>query len=113
MKDTSGKFRPTRKQERAILEYLNPENRSNTEIARKAGISARTWYTWLRKPEFRQALWKERRESREKALWTLQANLIEALRGLQELMHSEDESIKLKACKAIIEFNLDDWVRSV
>lgn len=111
MKDTSGKFRPTRKQEQAIFEYLNPENRSNADIARKVNVTQRTLYNWLRKPEFQHLIWDARLELRKKGLWTLQANLIEALRGLQELTHSENESIKLKACQVIIESNLNDWVR--
>jgi hypothetical protein len=112
MKDSSQKFRMTRRHEAAIIELLNPANKSKAEIAKKLNISERTLYNWLRIPEFQSELRLKHWELRENMLRSLHATSIEALRGLQELTGSEDESIKLKACQAIIEFCLDNRASS-
>lgn len=107
MQESSKKFRISRRQEAAIIELLNPSNKSKSEIAKKVKISERTLYNWLKKPEFQSELRLKHLELKRNTLRSLHAISIEALSGIQELTHSEDESIKLKACQTIIQFSLD------
>ncbi len=97
-------FRLTRKQSRAIVELLNPDNKSNIDIAGKLNVSERTLYNWLSDPNFMRSLEEERRKWEKKALNNFKGRFIKASMVLDELMGSKDEAIKLRTCLDSYEF---------
>jgi len=55
-------------QTKAILEYINPNHRSQKEIAQRLGVCPRTLRYWNRDPEFREALDEAMEDLRKGAL---------------------------------------------
>jgi predicted transcriptional regulator len=103
---TSGNFRFSSKQELAILELLNPDNKTLEDIAVKVGVTERTIRTWLKLPHFEERLRQEREKLREQAFTNLKAALHKAVEKLGGLLDSNSESIKLRASQAILDYNI-------
>ena len=95
----------TAKQEKAIIELLNPTNKSVLGVANKLGIGERTIHTWLKQPGFRKALGESRNRLREDALERLKESVITAVECLTGLL-SGKEIIRLKASQLIIDYTL-------
>ncbi len=105
MQDSTDSSELKMKQALAIHELLNPENKSNIEIAEKVKVSERTLYNWFRDPNFARELEKERRYWSKRALDTFLFRFAKASKVLDELMESKNEVIKLKACQAVVNFH--------
>lgn len=71
--------------------------------ARAAGISERTAYRRLEDPKFRAQLERSRRALRESVLARLSDAGLDAISTLVDLLESEDENVRLKAAKTILE----------
>lgn len=106
MQEFAENFRLSRKQEQAILELVNPSAHSLAEIANKIKVSERTLYNWLKLPHFQKRLREERTRLREQAFNNLKSTLNNAVEKLGELLDSESESIKLKACQTVLDYNI-------
>ena len=70
--------------------------------ATSAGISERTAYRWLANPEFRCRIEAARKVLRESILAKLADAGDDAIGALRGLLASEDENIKFKAAKALL-----------
>jgi transposase len=106
LQDFAENFRLSRKQEQAIFELVNPSAHSLAEIANKIKVSERTLYNWLKLPHFHERLREERNRLREQPFNNLKPTLNNVVERLGELLDSEIESIKLKACQTILDYNI-------
>lgn len=95
--------RLSRKQERAILELLNPSNRTLTDIANKVGISERTLRYWQNLPIFQKRLAQERKNLLNQGLEILKGNFTNACFVLGELLNDKSPIIRLRSCQIILE----------
>ncbi len=94
------------KQEKALLELVNPSNKTVEGVAKKIGVGERTLYRWLTLPHFKQRLEEEKKKLRHQALDELKATLNSAVSALRELLGSANESIRLRGAQSVIDFNL-------
>ncbi|HEX3034722.1 MAG TPA: hypothetical protein VHT73_06240 [Thermodesulfobacteriota bacterium] len=92
------------RKELAILEILNPANKSLQAIATKLGLNESTLRKWLKTEEFQLRLEEGRERITRASFEKLEIFINEAVDGLSELMHSENESIRLKACLEVVFF---------
>lgn len=99
-------YRLTPKQENAVLELINSPTCTKAEICVKLGISEKTIYNWLRLPQFQERLAEARENIRRDAFNSLKQALNESVEVLRQLLHSENETTKLKSALSIISFNL-------
>jgi len=80
---------------------------SSLEEGRKqAKIGKATLYEWLKNPDFKDELRRQRDEVVKEALETLKSAITKAVEGMVCLMDSDNENIKQKACKEVIEHTL-------
>lgn len=84
MQDNSDKFTLTAKQSTAIGYLLT--SKTMGDAAKRAGVSERTLYTWLKLPEFRDALRNAEKQTVENATRRLMAGQNNALDTLEALM---------------------------
>jgi len=94
------------KQEKVIIELLNPTNKSVSGIAKNLNIGERTIYSWLKQSVFKEALFNARKELIKDSLNKLKESLGEAINVINGLMHSDKEMISLKASQLVIDYNL-------
>jgi len=94
----------TSKQERALL--LTLEGKTTRDIAQSLGMSERTVYQWTLNPEFQKQLREEKNKIREAALDRLKQLVGKAVERLEGLLASESDSVKLRACVAILDYTL-------
>jgi len=94
------------KQEKAIIELLNPTNMSISGIAKKLNIGERTIHTWIKQPKFKEALFNARKELTKDGLNKLKESLGEAVNVINGLMGSDKEMVRLKASQLVIDYNL-------
>ncbi|NLX07725.1 MAG: hypothetical protein GXY33_21510 [Phycisphaerae bacterium] len=73
-----------------------------TEGLRQARVSRKTFYAWMKIPEFRQALAEQRRQVAEAALDILEQNITRAVEALAGLLETEDEKLKRAVCNDLI-----------
>ena len=74
------------------------------EASRKAGVSERTIYVWLKTPEFQEVFREVKRQFITLSLSRLEGITGEAIETLREIMLSgEGESPRVSASKAILE----------
>ncbi len=106
MQEIAGIGTVTARQEKAIIELLNPTNKGVLGVAKKLGIGERTIYTWLKQPEFKEALYNARNELTKDNLNKLKESLGEAINVINGLMHSGKEMVSLKASQLIIDYTL-------
>ncbi len=106
MQDSAENFRFSRKQEQAFIELLNPFNKSKGDIARKLKISERVLYNWLKIPQFIDRVKEERRKLVKQAFEDINSLTIKASKGLEELLNSGTENVRLRACQTVLNYNL-------
>jgi transposase len=92
----------TAKQARVIPYLLGAP--SLEEGCKRAGVSKVTVYDWLKQPNFRQELKRQRDEMIERALDCLKANVSKATETLVKLLDSKSEPIRARAAEDILEF---------
>ena len=77
---------------------------SYTEGVRKAGIGRKTFYEWLKQPEFKAELDRQRDEIAAEAFGVLSQSLTKAVEALVGLLDNKDDRLKRLACKDVIDF---------
>ena len=75
---------------------------SYEEAARKAQISSKQIYEWLKDPEFKSELEKQRNQVVETAMNLLKMNTTRAAESLGELLSSPNELVKRGAANDIL-----------
>jgi len=99
--DTSGRNGTlTPGQGRAIVAILG--SRTVQDAARSAGVGRSTLYSWLQNEAFRAELTRRRDEVFDMAVSRLKGLVGEAVEGLGELVHSDDERVRLSACRDVL-----------
>jgi hypothetical protein len=74
-----------------------------TEGCEKARVDRTTFYEWLRQPEFRAELERQREQVASQAFGLLSQNLTKAVEKLVELLDDNDKRLRRFAAKDIIE----------
>jgi len=97
----------TRKQLKAIPLIL--EAKSITKGVKKACISKTTFYEWLKNPEFKAELSRQRQELVDLALHELKISTSEAVGVLRELLKAKGENVRLRTAQTI----LDNVLKSI
>ena len=75
-----------------------------TEGCQKAQINKTTLYKWLKQPEFKAELDRQRDEITAEAFNTLTQNLTKAVEALTGLLDNQDDRLKRLTAKDIIDF---------
>lgn len=102
--EISGNCRLSAKQEKAVSLLLG--NHTIAEVAKQVGVTERTLYNWLRHSDFQERLELEKKKLREQAFDKLRTTLNKAVECLENLLESKAESIKLRACQTILDYNI-------
>jgi hypothetical protein len=107
-RDFSGDLSPVKP---GLRRGLRPRNLfkipEGTEAIEKASVSRKTFYQWLRQPEFKAELDRQRDETAKAAFDTLTSALTKAVENLVGLIDNADDRLKRLACKDIIEYILE------
>ncbi len=74
-----------------------------TEGIEKAKINRTTFYKWLKQPEFKAELDRQRNEIADEAFRVLENNLSKAVTALTGLLDTQDNRLKRLVCNDIIE----------
>ena len=74
-----------------------------SKAAKKAGVSQKTLYEWLKIPEFKQELTEQRKQIADEAFCALEQSLTKAVEALTELLDTEDERLRRLVSNDIIE----------
>ena len=90
-----------RQREEAILALLTEP--TIDAAARRAGVSDVTLWRWMQEPDFRDRYRQARRQVLEGAIASLQQAAGEAATTLRALLAAESETVRLGACRAILE----------
>lgn len=72
------------------------------EGVKKARISRKTYYEWLKNPEFKRKLDEQRQNLSNEAFGQLEKSLEKAVRSLIDLLDSNDTRLKRLVCNDII-----------
>ena len=75
-----------------------------TKSIEKAGISRKTFYEWLKQPEFKGELDNQREEIASEAFGVLSQGLTKAVETLIGLLYNNDDRLKRLVAKDIIDF---------
>ncbi len=75
-----------------------------TEGCKKAKVNRTTFYTWLKKPEFKGELDRQRDEIAAEAFGVLSQGLTRAVETLVGLLDNKDDRLKRLAAKDVIDF---------
>ena len=75
-----------------------------SEGAKRAGISRKTLYKWLKKPEFKAEFERRRDEVASEALGMLSQSMTKAVETLVGLLDNKDDRLKRLTAKDIIDF---------
>ena len=89
-----------RSQQKAIPYLLSCK--SYAQAAKEIGISENQIYDWLRDPEFKSELEKQRNQVTEEAINILKMNTTKAAEALGELLDSSNEAIKRGAANDVL-----------
>ncbi len=73
------------------------------EGAKKAGVNPKTYYEWLKQPEFKAELDRQRNKITEEAFRTLEHSLTKAIGTLTSLLDTNDSRLKRLVCNDIID----------
>jgi len=73
----------------------------------KAKLSRKTFYEWLKQPEFKAELDRQRNEITAEAFGILSQSLTKAVENLVKLLDHADDRLKRLACKDVIEYILE------
>ena len=79
-------------------------SRTIKEGTEKAGIERRTYYEWLKIPEFKAELDRQRNEITAEAFEVLTQSLTKAVDALTGLLDNQDDRLKRLTAKDIIDF---------
>lgn len=74
-----------------------------SEACKKARLNRTTFYEWLKIPEFKAKLDRQRDEVAAEALGMLSQSLTKAIETLTGLLNTQDERLNRLVCKDIIE----------
>jgi hypothetical protein len=77
--------------------------KSYTEAAAQIGVSVTQIYEWLKEPEFKMELDKQRNEVVDHAICTLKLNTTKAAETLVELLQCENNSIRRGVANDILD----------
>jgi len=77
------------------------------EGCQKADINKTTLYKWLKEPEFKRELDRQRDEVAAEAFAVLTQSLTKAVENLVGLIDNEDNRLKRLACKDVIDYILE------
>lgn len=75
-----------------------------TEGCKKAKINKTTLYKWLKEPEFKAELDRQRDEIAAEAFGVLSQSLTKAVEALVSLLNNKDDRLKRLAAKDVIDF---------
>jgi len=75
-----------------------------TEGCKKAKLNRTTFYDWLKKPEFKAELDRQRDEITAEAFGVLTQSLTKAVEALVGLLDNKDDRIKRLTAKDVIDF---------
>ena len=75
-----------------------------TEACKKAKLNRTTFYEWLKNPEFKAELDRQRDEVAAEAFGVLSQGLTKAVETLVSLLDNKDNRLKRLAAKDIIDF---------
>jgi hypothetical protein len=81
---------------------VSPRNRANW--VNKVGLDPKTFYQWLKQPEFKAELDRQRNEITAEAFGILSQGLTKAVETLASLLDNKDDRLKRLACKNVIEY---------
>ena len=95
----------TERQQKAIPFIVGAS--TYTKGLTEAQVSRKTFYAWIKVPEFKQELVRQREQVAEAALGVLEQNLTRAVEALAGLLDTEDERLRRQAANDIIEHFLN------
>lgn len=98
----SKKSKLTAKQLKAIP--LIVISHTYTEGCKKAKINRTTFYKWLKEPEFKAELDRQRDEIAAEAFGVLSQGLTKAVEALVGMLDNKDDRLKRLAAKDVIDF---------
>jgi len=75
-----------------------------TEACKKANVNRTTFYEWLKIPEFKAELDRQRDEIAAEAFGVLSQSLTQAVEALVSLLDNKDNRLKRLAAKDVIDF---------
>ena len=102
MSETKEKSKLTARQLKAIPHLVSCP--TYTEGCGKAGINKTMFYKWLKEPEFKAELDRQRDEITAEAFGILSQSLTQAVEALVTLLDNEDDRLKRLTAKDIIDF---------
>jgi hypothetical protein len=77
------------------------------EGVNKAGVNPKTFYQWLKQPEFKAELDRQRDEVTAEAFAILSQNITRAVETLTGLLDTNDSRLKRLVCNDIIDYILE------
>ena len=102
MSKTKKKPKLTARQLKAIPHIVGSP--TYTEGCKKAKINTTTLYKWLKEPEFKAELDRQRDEIAAEAFGILSQGLTKAVETLVSLLDNKDDRLKRLAAKDVIDF---------
>ena len=75
-----------------------------SEACKKAKLNRATFYEWLKEPEFKAELDRQRDEIAAEAFGVLSQSLTQAVEALVSLLDNKDDRLKRLAAKDVIDF---------
>jgi hypothetical protein len=102
MSRTEKKAKLTDRQLKAIPHIVSSP--TYTEGCKKAKINKTTLYKWLKEPEFKAELDRQRDEITAEAFGVLSQGLTKAVETLVSLLGNKDDRLKRLAAKDVIDF---------
>jgi Mg2+ and Co2+ transporter CorA len=78
--------------------------KSVEEGCRAAGITAQTWYNWLKDAPFKAEVDRQREAVTTEALDRLKGSVRVAVECLRSLLDVDEKSIRLKACGEVLDY---------
>ncbi len=101
MSKAKGKKQLTDRQKKAIPAIVSSP--TYTKGCKKAKINKTTLYKWLKEPEFKAELDRQREQVADEAFGVLSQSLTKAVETLTGLLDTKDDRLKRLVCKDIIE----------
>ncbi len=102
MSKTKEKSKLTARQLKAIPHIVSSS--TYTEGSKKAKVNKTTFYKWLKEPEFKAELDRQRDEIAAEAFGVLSQSLTQAVEALVSLLDNKDDRLKRLAAKDVIDF---------
>ncbi|MFC1737966.1 phBC6A51 family helix-turn-helix protein [Planctomycetota bacterium] len=102
MSKTKKKAKLTDRQFKAIPHIVSSP--TYTKGCKKAKINKTTLYKWLKEPEFKAELDRQRDEIAAEAFGVLSQSLTQAIEALVGLLDNKDDRLKRLAAKDVIDF---------